>query len=119
VGASPGDLLLAGVGGDDGVELGGKPEGCLPVAGGAVPGEVVGGHERGEVLEEGVRVGGAVRPVAGGMAGEVVGEGHGVRNFGDFGMAEGGSETIVTLFGPALPGRLVVKPIIHTMRGRR
>jgi hypothetical protein len=40
-----GDLLGAGVGGDDGMEVGRQPEGCLPVAGGAFPGKVVGGCE--------------------------------------------------------------------------
>jgi hypothetical protein len=43
VGMSLGDLLRAGVGGNDGTKVGSQPEGCLPVAGGAVPGEVVGG----------------------------------------------------------------------------
>ena len=60
MGMSLGDLAGAGVGGDDGTEVRRQPEGCLPVAGGAVPGEVVGGDERGEVGKEGVGVRGAV-----------------------------------------------------------
>ena len=76
VGTGLGDLPLAGVGGDDGSEVGREGEGGLAVARGAVPGEVVRGAEGGQVLEEGRRVGRAEGPIPVGMAGEVVLEGH-------------------------------------------
>jgi hypothetical protein len=41
-----GDLLRAGVGCDDGIEVRRQRQGCLPVARGAVPGEVVTGGRR-------------------------------------------------------------------------
>ena len=41
-----GDLLRAGVGCDDGIEVRRPCQGCLPVARGAVPGEVVTGGRR-------------------------------------------------------------------------
>ena len=76
VGMSLGDLLGAGVGGDDCTEVRRQPEGCLPVPGGAVPGEVVCGDKRGEVGEEGIRVRRAVRLVAVCVIRKMVGKGH-------------------------------------------
>jgi hypothetical protein len=52
----------------------GRVDELLP-ARGTVPGEIVGGGESGEVVEEGVRVGWPVRLVAVGVVGKVVGEG--------------------------------------------
>ena len=72
MGAGLANLLGAGVGGDDAAEERRQGVGSLAVAGGAVPGEVVGGGLRGEVLEQDRRVGRAVRLVAVGVAGEVV-----------------------------------------------
>ena len=73
---SQGDLLGAGVGGDDCTEVRRQPEGCLPVPSGAVPGEVVGGDERVEVGKEGIGVRGAVCLVTVCVVGEMVGESH-------------------------------------------
>jgi len=56
MGTSLDDAPGAGVGGDDGTEMGRQPEGCLPILGGAVPAEVMGEDQAGEVGEEGVRV---------------------------------------------------------------
>lgn len=69
---SLGDLLRAGVGGDDGLEMWSQSEGRLTVAGGTVPGEVVVGGERGEEAKEGVRVPRAIRLVVVCGIGEVI-----------------------------------------------
>jgi len=62
VGVLLGRSAGAGIGGDDGTEMGRQPQGCLLVAGGAVPGEVVSGDQGGEVSEEGVQVRGQCVP---------------------------------------------------------
>ena len=70
-----GDLVGAGVGGDDAGEVGGEAVGGLSVAGGAVPGEVARRAQRGQVGKERL---GVARPVAGvgrGVGAEVVFEG--------------------------------------------
>ena len=74
VGFCMGDLLGAGVGGDDGTEVWRQPEGCLPAPSGAVPGEVVCGDKRGEVGKEGIGVRGPGCLVEIGAVGEVIGE---------------------------------------------
>jgi hypothetical protein len=76
MGMSLSDLLSAGIGGDDGIEVWRQSERSLTVPGGAIPRQIVTGRKRVQVAEEVFGILRAVRLVILRSVGEVIVESH-------------------------------------------